>query len=337
MQLNFETIKAITCGVVSVTEQPEGILFHRFTDEQTELYRKKREDFYYKTMACSGVKLCFRTNSQNLSVKFFVESVYARHFMCLEVFADGKCVGCIDNYSGRVLPREYADLDFPLGEFSGEFCLGEGVKQVSIYLPWNMKTLLQELSVDDGAFVEPVKPTKTLLALGDSITQGYDALLPSRRYAGRLAEALGVEEINKAIGGERFCPDLAALRDDFDPDYILVAYGTNNWSATTRKEFDTNVVAFFENLEQNYPGVKTFVLTPIWRSNLDMETDFDSFFYIEEGIRQAIGGRENMILIPGFDFVPHSIDFFSDYGLHPNNEGFDNYFENLLKAIKKHI
>ena len=46
----------------------------------------------------------------------------------------------------------------------------------------------------------------------------------------RLADALGAEEVNKAIGGECFFPELAATKEDFQPEYITVAYGTNDWS-----------------------------------------------------------------------------------------------------------
>ena len=70
---------------------------------------------------------------------------------------------------------------------------------------------------------------KRILCFGDSISQGYDALYPSNQYTPQLAKLLDAEEYNKAIGGEIFRPELALARDDFEPEYITVAYGTNDW------------------------------------------------------------------------------------------------------------
>lgn len=337
MKLTLEQIQSITLGAIAVTEGPDGVEFHRFTPAQKEMYRNKEVAFSYRSQASSGIKLCFRTDSKSLDIMMWVQDVQARSFFCLEVFVDGERIGCIDNYSDRILPQDYSEISFPTGEFAKNFSLGDGEKTVTVYLPWNKRTTLQALSLDDGAYIKPVKYEKKLMAFGDSITQGFDALWPSRRYAGRLAEALGAEEINKAIGGETFCPDLSELRDDFTPDYILVAYGTNDWRKKSKADFHKNVEAFFNHLTANYPGVKTFVVTPIWRSNLDLETDFESFSEIEEGIRKAVEGKENVTVIRGFDLVPHSIEFFGDYGLHPNNEGFDHYFKNLWEQLKRCI
>ena len=334
MLLDFNTIKAVSCGTVRVSLEPEGVLFNRFTQEQSDMYEKKQEGFFYKSQASAGIKLCFRTNSRSLFLKALVKNVRSRTYFSFDVFANEMPVGYLDNYSDQELPQDYSEISFPVGEFSKTFDLGEGEKTVTVHLPWNKKTYLQEIALDDGATVEPVKPEKKLLAFGDSITQGFDALRPSNRYIAQLAKALNAEEFNKGIGGERYCPELPSLKDDFTPDYIIVAYGTNDWSSAKKADFEANAKAFYAALDKNYPGVKTFVITPLWRSNLDKQTDFASFDEIESGIRQAVGGRENTTVIRGFDLVPHSIDYFGDYGLHPNNEGFRCYFKNLWSQIK---
>ena len=69
------------------------------------------------------------------------------------------------------------------------------LKTVTVHLPWSMRVQIAEVSVDDGAFVEAVKGNgKKILFYGDSITQGYDAMRPSNRYAGKVAEMLGFED-----------------------------------------------------------------------------------------------------------------------------------------------
>ena len=338
MQITLEQLKQITWGTVDVTEGPDGFEFFRFTQEQSAMYIKKREDFGYKSFASSGVRLCFKTNSRSLGLKMLVKNVRARSFFALEVFVNGKRIGAIDNFSDVELPQFYSNESFPVGEFEGGFDLGAGEKEVMVYLPWNKRTFLHELTLDDGASLVPVRRSKKLMAFGDSITQGFDALWPSRRYAGRIADALEAEEINKAIGGERFCPDLVELPDDFTPDYITVSYGTNDWSNDPKELVNARMVAFFEKLYQRYPTVKTFVISPIWRPTYTNEKPgYKSFFDIEECIRAAIADKSNMILIPGFDLVPHSEIYYADQVLHPNDMGFDYYFENLWKQIKKYI
>ena len=337
MKLTLEQIKSITLGAIAVTEGDDGIEFHRFTPAQQQMYINKREDFGYKSYAASGVKFCFKTDSQNLGIKMLLKNVRARSFFALEVFVNGQRIGYINNFSEKDLPQYYSSKDFPVGEAEGSFDLGPGDKTVTVYLPWNKRTYLREFTLDDCAYIEPVRPGKKLLVFGDSISQGYDALWPSRRHAGRIADALDAEEINKAIGGERFCPDLAELRDDFTPDYILVAYGTNNYGATTKAVFDDDMPAFFNNLYKNYPAVKTFVVTPVWRKHYAEITEFGSFFDVEKCICQEVADKENMILIPGFDLIPHDETLYGDQVLHPNDRGFDYYYENLLRKIKKYI
>lgn len=337
MVLDFNTIKAISCGAVRVSQEPEGVLVNRFTQEQSDMYENKQEGFFCKSQASAGIKLCFRTNSKSLYIKTLVKNVHSRSYFSFDVFADDQPVGYLDNFSGQELPQDYSEIHFPVGEFSKTFDLGEGEKTVTVHLPWNKKTYLQEVVLDDGATVEPVKPDKKLLAFGDSITQGFDALRPSNRYIAKLAKALNAEEFNKGIGGEGYCPELPALRDSFDPDYIVVAYGSNDWRRKKKTDFERNVKAFYAALDKNYPGVKTFVITPIWRSDLDIQTDFASFDEIEAGIRQAVGSRNNVTVISGFDLVPHNEEYFGDYGLHPNNKGFEQYFKHLWEHIQKCI
>lgn len=335
MQLNFEQIRSVTLGADRFEQSDEGIRFYRFTPEQHQLYSEKTVGLFEKSQATAGVKLCFRTDSTKLFFKALFQNAYCRSYFSVDVFANDKPVGYLDNFSGQELPQDYSNISFPVGVFTKEFDLGEGVKTVTVHLPWNKKVALQALSLDDGAFIEPVKPEKKLLAFGDSITQGFDSLRPSRRYISRLAAALDAQEFNKAVGGECYEPNLPAMKENFIPDYIVAAYGTNDWRSTDPVSFTARCNAFYKNLQRNYPAVKAFVITPIWRSNLDIETKFESFADIEKTIRQICGGMENVTLISGMDLVPHDVRYFGDYGLHPNAEGFDHYFTNLWTQINK--
>jgi len=334
MQLSFEQIKSVTCGAVDFAQEQDGIVFRRFTPEQFAMYEKRDPFLFIKSQTSAGIRLCFKTDSRSLYLKTTVQNARSRSYFAFEVFADDTPVGRLDNYSDQEITEDYSTAVFPCGTFEKTFDLGEGVKTVTVHLPWNKITKLHQLALDDGAFIEPVKRSKKLLAFGDSITYGFDSLLPSRRYISRLSDAIGAEEFNKGIGGERFCPDLAALPDDFTPDYIVVAYGTNDWAVSKKEVFYADSKAFFAQLDKNYPSVRVFAITPVWRANFNRDSDFDSFFQIAEGIREAVAPYNNVTIINGYDLVPHSADNFVADGLHPNMQGFDHYFTNLWKKIE---
>ena len=335
MKLDLNQIKNITCGAVRIEEENGGTRFYRFTEEQEHLYKITNEDFYNKTFATAGIKLSFKTNSNRLGIRIKELQCVSRKYFSFDVFVDGKPIGYIDNFSHKSLPRDYTLENLEDGDFSGTFDMVEGEKTICIYLPWSAKFVLDEISLEDGAYITPVKPEKKILVFGDSITQGYDALRPSMRYVSKLAEAIDAEEFNKAIGGEIFFPDLAEIKDYFTPDYIAVAYGTNDWNVSNEETFKYNCRKFYKTLSENYKNSKIFAITPIWRKELNEYRPFGKFEKIAENIKQAVNDLENVTVISGFDFVPKDEKYFADLRLHPNDEGFDHYFKKLFEEIKK--
>ena len=334
-KLDFETVKNITLGAARVESLGELIGFYRFTKREEELYRATRNDSYVKTFATSGVKLSFRTDSSQMLLKVVTGVATSRKYFSADVFVNGKLAGYLDNFGDRELLGNYVATDLPLGEFSKSFSLGEGEKTVTVHLPWSAKTAISELSVDDGAFIEAAKPPKRMLVYGDSITQGYDARRPSGRYASRLADALSAEEINKAIGGEYFMPALAECAEDLDPDYVTVAYGTNDWGKYSKSDFIDNCRGFYKTLSAKYPRAKIFAITPIWRKELEEKRAFGSFFDVDPTIRECVGDIDGVTVIGGFDLVPKEEKYFGDLRLHPNDEGFALYFEGLYSKIRE--
>lgn len=333
MKLNSDQIKEITVGAARVEEKDGIFCFYRYTKEQDERYRVRNPELWRRSLCTSGIKLCFDTDSEDLFLDIRTEQVLSRSYFSVDVFVNGEIIGYLDNFGDSVIDRNYIALKLDQGEFSKTFKLGKGEKRVCVQLPWSVICSIAEMSLDDGSFVNGVKKEKKLIAFGDSITQGFDAFRSSERYISRLANALSADEYNKAIGGDIFFPDLAALRDDFDPDYVVVAYGTNDWNSISEAEFKVNCRLFFENLARNYPKAKIFALTPIWRADYQDQKPFGDFENVAAGIKAAVKSFSNVTLIEGFDLVPHDRRYFSDKYLHPNSEGFEHYFKNLRAAI----
>ncbi len=335
MTMNYEQIRSVLQGTVRTEETGRGIRPHRFTERQEELYKDVSADFHRKSFASAGMKLCFETDSTSLFLRINAEPASTRKYFSIDLFIDQKPAGFLDNYSGFNLPRNYTAIQCPLGEFSGRFDLGEGRKEVSIYLPWSVSVEILELCLDDESSFVPCRPSKRLLAFGDSITQGYDALRPSNRYVSKLAEALDAEEINKGIGGEWFRPALIREREDFTPDYISVAYGTCDWSRVTEDAFKDNCRAFFAKLVSDYPDAEIFAITPIWRADYQEDTPFGPFCRVAEDIDAIVKNYENVWCFNGFGFVPPEEKYFGDLWLHPNDDGFRHYFRQLFRQLRQ--
>lgn len=339
MDLTLEQLHGIALGAVWVRRQEDGIVFSRFTDEQLALYQNApleyQSGFGEKATYPAGVKLSFRTDSPSLFLKAEVrKTVGVRRFFSIDVTVDGKYLDSLDNFSHKAPAGRYIDEPYAMGSFEKGFALGPGEKTVCVDLPWSVACVLRQVSLADGATLVPVRPSKKLLSFGDSITQGYDILRPANRQTARLAQMLGAEEFCKAMGGECYYAPLGRLGEDFTPDYIYVAYGTNDWSKQTYGHFRENCRGFFAGLRENYPTAPILVVTPVWRRIWQTEKEFGPFHTVEQGIREAVAPYENVHVIRGFDLVPHDPIYFSDGGLHPNDDGFAHYTENLLKAVK---
>ena len=334
MKLSFEKIKEITLGSVRVTESDEGIRFYRFNEEEEEFYKRTNTDFYKKTFSTAGVKLSFVTDSDFMRISVSVTASTSRTYFSFDVYENGKMIGNIDNFSESDMTGNYTAYSGALGDFSGEFALSRGEKEITVYFPWSVAASLRELSLSDGATVVAKRPSKRIITYGDSITHGYDAIRPSGRYASKLAEYLSAEEICKAIGGDVFERELAALADEeLFPDYVSVAYGTNDWSEFEKDEYAENCRGFYEIVSKKYFGAKIFALAPIWRRDCDEIRKFGSFYDIEPMIFNAVEALPNVHPISCFDFVPHNENMFADLRLHPNDEGFFHYFSGIKSKI----
>lgn len=334
MELTLEQLGQAAWGAVETVKESGGIRFYRFTAEQRAMYRERAERYGARSLATAGVKLVFRTDSPWLRLRVRTEpGVLTRSYYAFTITADDRTVGWLRNFSDPILELDAVQAEYPLGRAAQTFDLGVGQKTVTIHFPWSVQVLLEAVELADGSVVKPVQPEKRMLMFGDSITQGWDAMDPRSRYAARLAEALGMEEVNKAIGGEMFFPELALTRDPLTPDLISVAYGSNDFAHQSNETlFRQNCRAFYHNLRSTYPGVPILALAPIWRK--DQEGGFGDFHRIAAGIRDATADLEQVTVIDCFDFVPQDLYYFSDGRTHPNERGFAVYAACLNRAVR---
>ena len=335
MKLTKNKLEELSHGAVRVVEENGKVSFYRFTKEQQQLYKDAgNESFYLKTFTSAGVKLEFRTNSKSLFIKVNIPFSTTRSYFSIDVRVNGEMIGSINNYARMDMSGNYTKNSYPLGSFEKNFELGLGEKTVAIFLPWSVPTEIEEVSIDDGSFAEPVAGNKKMLVFGDSITQGYDALHPSNHYIVILSDLLKADVYNKAVGGEKFIPELVDTAEDFVPDYIIAAYGSNDWARLEADIFKSRCKEFYEKLSRKYPASKIFALTPIWRKDCVEKRNCGEFSFVADYIKEVTQNLDNVHCLYGYDFVPHQEKLYGDLRLHPNDEGFEHFASNVYKAIE---
>ena len=290
------------------------------------MYKRRREESWLRSFATAGIRIEFDTDSSTLSFEAEIYPSTSRRFFTHSVFVNGDRIGEITG----VLPDDAKKISV-----KRQFDLGLGRKRVSIMLPWSVESRLLALELSDGAWVLPVKKPRKMLSYGDSITQGYDAERPENAYIVRLADWVNAELICKAIGGERFCPQLAQLCEISDPDLITIAYGSNDWRLSEREEFLQDSQNFFRILADRFSGIPLIVLAPVWRIDADQKTHVGHLDELAAYYQSLSEQIPNMTVIDCFDFVPHNTDYYRDRRVHPSDLGFQCYTARLKEALKE--
>ena len=333
MKLNLEQIRSITQGAIDVREEADGIRFYRFNKEEMDFYKPLS---YKKVFATSGVQLEFETDAVAMNFSAVMTPASTRSFFSFDVYVNGEFIGEMKNFPDDLEPTGYSQMEFELGLYEKRFELGGGTKTVRVVFPFSVFCVVKELELEGATFVKPVKLPKMLLAYGDSITHGYDALHFSRSHIARLARHLDAELYNKGIGGEIYRQGLAAIKNNIEPDYITVAYGSNDFNMAKKDEFECDCEGFLANLKANYPRAQIFAISPIWRKDcvVSKNGEFAEFSEISDTIK-ACAERVGVNFIYGFDLVPHDLAYFGDLRCHPNEAGFEAYFNGLKAEIDK--
>ena len=328
MILSKETLENITLGHLFTEVDEDGyITFSRFTAVQKEYYAKRNPEALPKLFTAAGMRFDFCTDAESFSFDYKMKLTTSRMFFSMDLYVDGALVRHYDPEAKQTTCERNICFTLP-----------EGFHRVTLYLPNLTCFALKNAMLEGATVLTPVKPTKKILFMGDSITQGYDAVYPSLSYVNCLSRHFDAEVLNQAIGGEVFDPDLVDTDIKFEPDLIVLAYGTNDWcKAKSREEILEKEAALIDRVKPLARTVHIVCVSPIWRGD-------DVFIQSAAGdfreITLAIGAtakRKRIIHVDGYDLVAHLPEFFSDKYLHPNDLGFMVYAENLAKELKKYI
>lgn len=302
--------------------------FSRFTERQIAAYGATEAAFATKCLASTGVKLEFVSDTD---------------FVAFDAaFAPGTSQkkGTIDLLVDGVI-TEWTRVDVNT-EAHIHYTLPEGEHHIVIYLPWSVETVLQNIEISDNATLQPVQKKLRILAIGDSITQGYISKHPSITYVQIFGEALNAEVLNQGIGGYEFFKQSIEDAPDWKPDIITLAYGTNDFSHNdSRAVYEQHVTEYLALLTAKYPNVPILGITPLYRADQKLKDRLaDKDYTFTEAIdylKAEYAKYPQATVLDGFGCTPHTADFYAPDYLHPNDIGFTFYGHAVAEALKKMI
>ncbi len=315
MKLTFEQIKSATVGAVKIEQKADGIHCHKCTQSQVNTWMRESAELGANASATTGIRLDFQTDSQRLTVS----TACGRPF---ELIVDGLLRARLDFSETEKITVDLCD---PLGDPLPQ-------KRVTLCFPCHgTPGTLSSVELDDGATFTPHTFDRKLLFIGDSITQGWESGWDSLSYVSRVSEFFNAESVNQGIGGAYFLPE-SFDHISFDPDAVIVSYGTNDFGHyPTKEEFYDQARAHLTLIKREYGDRPIFVISPIWRGK---KTEKKMGRFQEcRAIVKALAEEMELRHIDGLTLVPPLPELFSDGYLHPNANGFSLYAENLIRQL----
>lgn len=329
MKLTKTQIGDIVHNVLSHSFDDAGRLhLHRFTESQMKTYGAEDEGWALRANASASAVFDMVTDSEFITVKLDLYPGSSHHWGSFDLYVDGVFTDS----------RHLGDLGIKLVAFP----LPVGEHRITLYFPWSLQTVVNEVLVSDGATIQPVERKCKILAFGDSITQGYITKFTSLSYVNHVARQLDAEIVNQGIGGYYFNETtIDRSITAYAPDVITVAYGTNDYSRyDDREAFIRGSGAYIRKLASLFPDAKIVGILPFYRNDQNHQVRKLYRDYSLDEARQILRGFygecENGYVVAetGIGHIPEM--FAADY-LHPNELGFTVLAQGLVPALQEII
>lgn len=289
-----------------------GYLPVRMSDELFDVYSREGKEARTRAWDTSGITMEFEVDGgTELSFSYQADSYCRRH-----------CV--FDFYENGVFAISVREPDESHHGRINYIVNREGPVRVCIYLPYCARVVISDIDIP-GIRPSTTPRARRALYLGDSITQGMEVFHPSLDFPVLLGKRLGWDWVNQGVGGAVF--DQAHLVDvpTFGADEILVAYGTNDFTAIVdRKVTFTDVCAridcYMERLAGEAGAANVHVLTPLWRKQYQATRDDRDVLDCLRGKIGTAATAQGFEVIDGLAVSAHVDGLYID-GLHPNDAG----------------
>lgn len=309
----------------------EGLEFMRFRPAYYDMTLGELGAIPERARTTTGSRLRFRTDSENILVKFHTRPDDENRNSDFGIYFDG-------SWQGRFFTnKSYSDFTIPLvNPVPGQ------PLTVDLVMPNWSNPILSEIQLDAGSqlFSLPALTKKTYVALGDSITHGTGQKATYEGYPFLLSEAIDYDLYNLAVGGSQIAPNLAACLEDFSQvDLITILIGFNDWNmGKTLEEYRADYHNLLDTIRAAHPS------TPIVCMRLTYTDATESLRVTDEtieGFREAVSqvvqeriaaGDLNIHVVAGEDFFTGS-SYLSDK-VHPNATGAQAMADALIPLVE---
>ncbi len=346
MNVSHHPLAPFIRGAVSLQEGPDGLVVpQRFFPEQLE--HLKGVGRLRRAAATAGVTIAFATDGTEVSFDCRVLLPLQReHPVYRAVMAGGATgvppygfaeEGNVDGIDLVVDGRLIATVHVADGPLCLAFENPEHEElEVRIYLPTIMSVAVGNLRTNGS--LKPLPQRGYLLALGDSITQGFVCGHPSLAYPAQIAATLGIDLLNQSVAGHVFDENTLggfSLWRDARPEVVVVAYGTNDWaSLRSVGSIEGGAVSFLERLNRLFSGVPTYVLSPLWRVDEHEPVPCGRpLTWMHQMLGRVCSRHENMHVVDGYHGIPKDPTLLADGVLHPGPECMGLVADLLLEAM----
>lgn len=321
MILSVEELKKYISGAVYF-EEKDGIIPYRFTKEKLQTVYDVVNKIRHNT--ATGIRIEFYSDTEEIFFKYtaftkFSSSVYKLYYF--DVYVD----------DALVLHQGAKNVEDDM-EGTIHVLLGKGYKHITIYLPGSCSVKISDFSISSGAKIERHTYDKNVIFFGDSITHAAYIDFPSMNYTNILSRKLNYNYVNQAIGGDVFDKKHLRFLPDFRADAVFVAYGTNDWrweNETSRERIEE----YFSTLNDFYGNIEINVILPIWRGDMNENTEFKYSFWEIRNIIRKTAEKYDANVYDLIECIPHDKILMHDGFLHPNECGFRFYADALEKCL----
>ena len=289
-------------GALRVWRQGDVWCVSRFTDAQ----QRTLDACDYKQIrsyASSGIRLELDTDASRLDADFLVSEGSAQELYGFDLLVDGVLHA---HWEGSIQEATV----------SLQAALPQGRKRLTLLLPCMAQARIRGLRLENATVALPASATRTLLCLGDSITQGYISHYPSITIPWLLARGSRMDLLNQGIGADTFCAE--EVDSSVSADEVVISFGTNDWSSRTEVEFQAHASAYLAAARRAWPEQRITVLTPFWRWDAD---DMPQGWALDRvGMYLRTFANEKLLVLDGYRLLPRLRAFYAEH-VHPNELG----------------
>lgn len=329
--LSLENIQDLVLGALWTEIKNDGLYVYKSTQTQADAWKQimsSSNDWTQKNpWAPTGISLDFETDSSYVYLRL------SKIKTGIVVLLNGKTFNT--NWSGGY-------WEIPQNERGKVNRVTLLLSSVRDSFDWS----IQALEIDGACKIEKHKTDLNMLFIGDSITEGYNCNNnTASTYTYYTSSYFNANAVVQGNGSGQCWPEIIdpAMAELFTPDVIIIAMGTNDYGANRSEDkafFKDRMDAFLDKIESVYPGVPIIGVTPLRRLktmnavNPDSNYDLTCVNVASAGYEEAYADH-GAIIVKGETLLKETAHY-ADV-LHPNDEGFIVYGQNLCAAIKNDI